>query len=116
MLIDQPVNLVEIDLLFGGRRMPTEERLPPGDFYAIVARTGRRPNAEVYAWTLQQSLPRLPIPLRAPEHDVASDLAEAFQVAYDRGGYARILRYGNPLPASFPISPKDRAWAESLGR
>jgi hypothetical protein len=85
-LIDQPVNLVEIDLLLSGRRMPAEGQFPPGDYYA-----------------------------RAPDPDVALDLAEVFRVCYDRGEYARILRYGTPLPANFPISPQDRAWAESVG-
>ncbi|HZW34817.1 MAG TPA: DUF4058 family protein [Isosphaeraceae bacterium] len=115
-LIDRPVNLVEIDLLLGGKRMPMARLLPPGDCFAIVARIELRPDAQVYAWTLRQPLPPVPIPLRAPDPDVNLDLAEAFAMAYDLGGYARVLRYGTPLPASFPINPEDRAWAESLGR
>jgi hypothetical protein len=65
---------------------------------------------------LRQPLPTLPIPLRAPDSDVHLNLAEAFVAAYDLGGYARSLRYGTPLSVSFPISPEDRAWAESFGR
>src|SRR5262249_24586200 len=53
--IDQPVNFVEIDLLLGGRRMPTECGLPPGDYYEIVARAEGRPDARVFAWTLRQA-------------------------------------------------------------
>ena len=56
------------------------------------------------------SLPFLPDP------DVRLNLAEAFQMTYDRGGYTRVMRYGRPLPASLPISPEDRAWAESVAR
>ena len=115
-LIDRPVNLVEIDLLLGGRRMPIEGQFPPGDYSVIVARSARRPDAEAYAWTLRQPLPPVPIPLRAPDPDVILDLAEVFRVCYDRGEYTRIMRYGTPLPASFPISAQDRAWAESVGR
>jgi hypothetical protein len=37
-LIDQPVNLVEIDLLLGGRPMPMCKNLPAGHYHAIVAR------------------------------------------------------------------------------
>jgi hypothetical protein len=96
--------------------MPAEGQFPPGDYYAIVARAGRRPDAEAYAWTLRQPLPAVPIPLRAPDPDVALDLAEVFRVCYDRGEYARILRYGTPLPANFPIAVQDRAWAESVGQ
>lgn len=36
-LIDQPVNLVEIDLLLGGRPMPMGKNLPAGHYHAIVA-------------------------------------------------------------------------------
>jgi hypothetical protein len=115
-LIDQPVNLVEIDLLFNGSRMPMSGPLPPGDSVAIVARSERRPYADVYTWPLRQPLPVLPIPLRAPDPDVQLNLAEAFQMTYDRGGYSRVMRYGRPLPASLPLSPEDRAWAETLAR
>ena len=51
----------------------------------------------------------------APDADVILDLTNVFRVCYDRGEYTRILRYGTPLPASFPISAQDRAWAESIG-
>jgi hypothetical protein len=115
-LIDQPINLVEIDLLLSGTRMPLSGRMPTGDYVAIVARSERRPNADVYAWPLRQPLPVLPIPLRVPDPDVRLDLAEVFRMTYDRGGYSRIMRYGRPLPASLPISPEDRTWAESLTR
>ena len=37
-LIDQPVNLVEIDLLLGGRPMPMGRNLTAGHYHAIVAR------------------------------------------------------------------------------
>jgi Protein of unknown function (DUF4058) len=115
-LIDQPVNLIEIDLLLSGSRMPVSGKLQPGEYVAIVARFERRPEAAVYTWPLRQVLPILPIPLRAPDPDVSLDLGEAFRMTYDRGGYARVMRYGRPLPESLPMSPEDRAWAESLTR
>jgi hypothetical protein len=115
-LIDQPVNLVEIDLLLTGRRMPMARILPPGDFFAIVARAECRPDAQVYVWTLRQPMPPVPIPLRVPDADVALSLAEVFQLCYDRGAFNRIIRYGIPLPASLRIPPEDRAWAESIAR
>jgi hypothetical protein len=115
-LIDQPVNLIEIDLLLSGSRMPVSGRLQPGEYVAIVARSGRRLETDVYTWPLRQVLPILPIPLRPPDPDVSLDLGEAFRMTYDRGGYARVMRHGRPLPESLPISPEDRAWAESLTR
>ena len=114
-LIDRPVNLVELDLLLSGERMPMAKPWPPGDYFAIVARTDRRPDADVYSWSLREPLPAVPIPLRAPDADVYLDLADTFATAYKEGAYSRILRYGKPLPSSFPIAPGDRAWAETVG-
>ncbi len=114
-LIDQPVNLVEIDRISSGKRMPMARPSPPGDYFVIVARTDRRPDAEVYSWTLRQPLPTVPVPLRAPDADVSLDLAGTFATAYREGAYSRILRYGKPLPLRFPIAPEHRAWAETIG-
>jgi hypothetical protein len=63
--IDRPVHLVEIDLLLGGHRLPMARPLPPGDYYGFVARSERRPDCDVYAWTVRDPLPSLPIPLAA---------------------------------------------------
>ena len=115
-LIDQPVNLVEIDLLLNGSPMPISGALRPGEYVAIVARADLRPQADVYTWPLRRPLPVLPIPLRGPDPDISLDLGEAFRMTYDRGGYNRVMRYGRPLPEGLRISPEDRAWAEGLGR
>src|SRR5262249_26133450 len=64
------VHLVELDLLRSGRRMPTLLPLPSGEYYYVVARAERRPDAEVFAWTVRDPLPRLPVPLRQPDSDI----------------------------------------------
>jgi hypothetical protein len=115
-LIDRPVNFVEIDLLLGGRRMPMARPLPAGDFYAVVGRKSGTPNAQVYAWTIKDTLPAIPIPLREPEPDAMLNLRAVFDMTYDRGRYRRMVRYGKPLPASLPLTTTDREWSESLGR
>ena len=113
-LLDQPVHLVELDFLLEGPRIPTRRPLPAADAYAVVDRAERRPDAEIYAWSLHDRLPRIPIPLDAPDPDVTLDLAAAYTEAYDRGRYARILRYDEPLPEF--IAPETRAWAEERAR
>jgi hypothetical protein len=115
-LIDRPVSLVEVELLLGGERMPMDGDLPPGDYFAIVARSSQRPNAQVYAWTIRQPLPPIPIPLRMPDADVMLNLGEAFDATYNRGRYGRLVRHGSPLPESLAIAPADRDRAEGRGR
>jgi hypothetical protein len=50
--------------LIGGRRVQTARPLPAGDYYALVARAERYPNAEVYAWTVRDQFPTIRIPLK----------------------------------------------------
>lgn len=113
-LLKQPVHLVELDLLLGGQRLPMRRPLPRGDFFAFVARDGRRPDCEVYGWTIRQPSPAIPVPLRAPDPDVRLDLAALIATAYDRGRYDRLLRHDLPPPSA--LAPDDRAWAEGVGR
>ena len=90
-------NLVELDLLLDGERLPTDQLLPPADYYAFVARGNCRPRAEVYFWTLKQSLPSVPIPLRGDDPDVLVDLQAVLNTVYDRAGYDYSLGYEHAL-------------------
>jgi hypothetical protein len=113
-LVHQEVHLVELDLLLGGRRLRMDGPLPPGDYYAFVSRAERRPDCDVYAWTLRQSLPRLPVPLKAPDPDLWFELGAVFATAYDRGRYARKLGYQEP--PRVPLRDEDRPWALDCAR
>ncbi|MDW8104402.1 MAG: DUF4058 family protein [Armatimonadota bacterium] len=96
-IIHSPVNLVEIDLLRKGVRMPTVEQLPPGDYYAFVARGDRRPFVEVYSWALNQPLPIIPIPLLPEDPDAQLNLQEAFDTTFARARYDVRLDYSQSL-------------------
>ncbi|MBI3461463.1 MAG: DUF4058 family protein, partial [Planctomycetes bacterium] len=50
-------NLVEIDLLRGGERLPMAGQLPPGDYYVYVGRVGRRPRCQIIGWPWRGKLP-----------------------------------------------------------
>jgi hypothetical protein len=113
-LIRQRIHLIEIDLLLSGRRLPMGKALPPGDYYALVSRASRRPNSEVYAWTVRDPLPMIPIPLSKPDPDVMADLGGVFTTAYDRGRYARLIDYRS-TPGVLR-SHASRAWAEKTAR
>jgi hypothetical protein len=114
-LLLQDVHLVEVDLLVGGQRPPVRKPLPAGDYFAYVARVEQRPNCDVYAWTVQQPLPTVPIPLRAPDPDVMLDLGAVFNTAFERGHYARKIDRSAAVAA--PFSTATREWiAERLGR
>jgi hypothetical protein len=110
-VLQSSAHLVELDLLRGGQRMPMLDSLPPGDFYAVVSRARRRPRAEVYAWTLRQPLPPIPIPLAGKDPDVTIDLQSIFNTTYDRAGYDYSLRYDQAPEPTFPDD--ELAWVQS---
>jgi len=106
------VHLVELDLLRDGERLPMGKPLPPGQYYAIISRSYRRPIAEVYAWTVRQPLPTIPIPLRRGEEDVMLDLQGVLDAVYERAGYDYRLPYDRqPEP---PLSDEDWEWAQKI--
>jgi len=113
-LIEQLVHLVEIDLLLAGPRLPMARPLPRGDYYAMVSRAEARPNSEVYAWSIRQSLPPVPIPLLHPDEDARLDLAVVVNETYEWGRYDDAINYTAPL--TVPLRPEDRAWAEEIAR
>lgn len=109
------VNLLEIDLLLGGRRIALEAPLPAGNYHAFLTRQSRRDSCDVYSWSVRDALPTVPVPLRPEDGDVALDLAAVFTETYDRGVFARKLarRYAAGPPPL--LSEADRAWAAGLG-
>jgi hypothetical protein len=105
-------HLVELDLLRGGERLPTVEPVPTGDYYAFVSRRHQRPMAEVYAWSLRQPLPPIPVPLAGGDPDVYLDLQAVFNAVYDRAGYDYSLDHGRPVVPL--LSEADATWAQEV--
>ena len=107
-LFYHPIHVVELDLLMKGQRVPLEQELPSGDYFAFVSRWNQRPTCHVYHWTVQQPLPAIPIPLLSPDPDVWIDLGAVFRTTYERGRYGRSIDYTGPLP--IPLDPGRLAW------
>jgi len=107
-LLASGVNLVEVDLLRGGERLPMRGPLPPGDYYVYVGTVGRRPKCQVFGWPLRRPLPKIPIPLLPDDGAVVLDLAAAFRAAYEPALYDRRLPYDQPLAP--PPAAADRDW------
>ncbi len=111
-LLYQPVHLVELDLLRGGKRLPMNRPLPPGDSYYLISRVEQRPDCQVYAWMLAHPLPTLPVPLRFPAADLLIDLREVFNTTYARGRFQRRIDYHGSVPPQ--LCENEQPWAASL--
>jgi hypothetical protein len=106
-------NLVEIDLLRGGKPMEMQP-LPQGD-YRILVRVGwERPQARLYACSVRQALPEIPVPLRRGEQEARLPLGQLLADIYARAHYDLRLDYSQPPEP--PLSPPDAAWADTLLR
>jgi hypothetical protein len=113
-LMQSDVDLIELDFLVSGSRLPTTLPLPTGDFHAIVSRAERRPACEIYTWTVRGRLPIIPIPVPTLDGDIEIDLGSSYTRVHDNARYARSIRYDARL--RIPLAPEDRAWAEELAR
>jgi hypothetical protein len=107
-LILRNVHLVELDLLRGGHRLPLRDKLPAGDYYYLVSRGNRRPDCEVFAWSLPDPLPKLPVPLRDPDPDLVIDYAALFAHVFERGRYTGEIDYAQPPPV--PLADDMLKW------
>ncbi len=111
-LLASPVNLVEIDLLRGGERMPWVD-IPPCDYCVAVSRRTARPRVSFWPIALRDRLPVIPIPLRPGEPEPTLDLQTLLHKVYDDAGYADYIYRALPEPR---LSPPDDAWAADLAR
>lgn len=110
-LLRSSVNLMEIDLLRGGKRPPLEEPVPHAPYYVVLSRAEWRPTVEVWPIQLADKLPVLPVPLLEPDPDVPLDLGAAVASVYERGGYGTLIDYDQPVPPPM-LEPAEAAWVE----
>lgn len=96
------VNLVEIDLLSTGKRIPrVDASLVDHElqrrYLASVSRV-EPSRCEFYGIDLSQRLPKIAIPLKFEDRDVGLDLQAVFQRCYETGPYPQLLYYQHPAP------------------
>jgi hypothetical protein len=107
------VNLVEIDLLRAGPRMPLSEPPPKiRDYYAMVSRAWEFPRVGFWEFSVRDFLPDVPVPLARNESDVVLPLRKCLDRAYDEGTYWRRSLYDASLNP--PLSRSDAAWVRGL--
>jgi len=109
-------SLVEIDLIRDGQRvlMLRPHRIPFEfrDYYlACICRGWRPQQIELYAISLRERLPALPIPLRPHEAPIALDLQAILDQCYENGRYSK-LDYRRPCEPT--LKREDLVWAEDL--
>jgi len=103
-------NLVEIDLLRRGRRLPMASAWPDSPFYLLVCRKRRAARCSVWPAYYTEPLPSIPIPLAPPDADISLDIQPMVEAIYTRSRYERDIDYRRPLHP--PLSTADAVWLE----
>jgi hypothetical protein len=107
------LNLVELDLLRGGPRLPLGKSVPAiPDYYIMVCRAWEFPHADVWALTIRDPLPGIPIPLAEDIPDAVLPLRACIDRAYDEGCYDTELDHESALTPR--PSKADAAWTRNL--
>lgn len=103
-------NLVEIDLLRNGHRMPMQDPWPDSPYTLLVARREELPMCRVWRAGYQRHVPAIPVPLAPPDADVRLDLQPLIGVIYSRFRYDQDIDYARPLEP--PLDASETAWLD----
>jgi hypothetical protein len=83
-------------------------------YFACVHRGGAGDRYSVYPIMLREPLPKIGIPLRAGEPELALDLQVAFAKSYDAGVFDRRIDYRGAPRGKFPAA--DRSWIKEIAK
>jgi hypothetical protein len=102
------VNLVEIDLVRSGQRMPMVDLWPESAYAILVARSNKAPLCEVWPIQLPQPIPPILVPLAKPDTDVELNLQPLIDTIYQHYRYERSIDYARPLSPA--LSREEATW------
>ncbi|MFB2875448.1 DUF4058 family protein [Floridanema aerugineum] len=105
-------NLVEIDLIRSFPAMPIIENDIQSDYRVLISRYSQRPQAELYAFNLPDSLPTFSLPLRSQDVEPTVNLQQIFTEIYDKAGLDYRIDYTSEIVP--PLSEQDRVWVKQL--
>ncbi|MGL5058948.1 MAG: DUF4058 family protein [Microcoleus sp.] len=107
-------NLVEIDLLRNGKKMPMITEISPTNYSILIARENLRPQAQLYAFSLRNPIPAFALPLQLGDEEPELNLQNLLLEIYDRARFDLTFDYSQePVP---PLKEDDKIWADALLR
>ena len=110
-ILASDVNLVEIDLLRGGQSMPLATAIPDYHYRILVSREWQRPNANLFPFTVQDTIPQFPLPLRADDDELRVDLGELLERMHHTARYNDFVDY-SVLPPAPALDGETQQWVD----
>lgn len=104
-------HLIEIDLLRGGQPLPMIGNNLESHYRILVSRGNRRPQADLYAFNLQNIMPVFPLPLRLDDVEPMIDLQSLLNGIYDIAAYDLKIDYSKEVVPL--LSEADAIWADA---
>jgi hypothetical protein len=102
------VNLVEVDLLRGGQRMPLLDPWPDSPYALLIARSKKRGRCRVWPAISLRPLPVVSLPLAPPDGHIPLDLQPMIRAIYQRSRYERSIDYHRPPTP--PLTTEETMW------
>jgi hypothetical protein len=110
-ILTSMTNLVEIDLLRSGKPMMVQGA-PESQYRILVSRSSDRPNADLFAFDLQEEIPDFPVPLRGEMPEPIVRLQTVLNETYQRGRLDLLIDYTiDPIPG---LKAHDRQWMQEI--
>lgn len=106
------VHLIELDLLRRGTRPFAAERLTSAAYVISLTRGGAA-RTDIWALTLRDTLPKIPVPLLLADEDVILDMQEALTSLYDEAAYDLSVDYTKTPPPP-ELSEDDERFIKEL--
>ncbi|MFM7365243.1 MAG: DUF4058 family protein [Cuspidothrix sp.] len=110
-ILASATNLVEIDLLRLGESLPILGAIK-SDYHILVSRSYQRPDADLYSFDLQDSIPVFPVPLRLGENEPVIDLNRLINEIYERARFDLAIDYSQILKPA--LSSGKESWVREI--
>ncbi|MEM6251712.1 MAG: DUF4058 family protein [Cyanobacteria bacterium P01_D01_bin.156] len=106
-VLSSRTNLVEIDLLRGGRPLPIKGNVS-SDYRVLISRSHERPQAQLYGFNLDQTIPAFEVPLQRNDASPTLALQPLLHRIYDRARFELAIDYNHTL--SPQLRPVEQQW------
>ena len=111
-MLSSRTHLIEIDLLRSGQPRALMAGDVESHYRVLVSRSEQRPQADLYAFSLENEIPLFAMPLKDGDQEPVIDLHALLNQVYDRAGYEVVIDYASePEPV---VRGNAADWMESL--
>ncbi len=111
-ILGSDTNLVEIDLIRAGEKMPMISKIGETDYRLLIVRSHRLPSAQLFAFSVRETIPDITIPLQPNEEEIELNLQDLLLEISERARFDLTLNYDlDPVPN---LLIQDREWLDIL--